>query len=130
MKQTAEHVLSHAIHPICPRDDHRMHYESKGISWKELPEDRREQTLASYHCKFEGCSVRYDLENGYFTVVNTPEQPYFLEEPGVNLRRCPIHGTWLYKSAERREAAPYSWRCGVSDCDYVYSQSAGQAAAR
>jgi hypothetical protein len=106
-----------------------MHYEAKGISWKEPSGDESEKTLASYHCKFVGCSVRYDLHNGYFTVVKTPDQPYFLEEPGVNLLRCPVHGTWLYKSAERHAAAlAFAWRCGVQDCDYACTHHGARAA--
>jgi hypothetical protein len=123
MKQTAEKILSHELHPLCPRDDHRMHYEAKSISWKELPDDHTKETLAAYHCNFEGCSVRYDLENGYFTVVMTPDQPYFLEEPGVNLLRCPIHGTWLHKSSGNHADLPYTWRCGVRECDFVFHHS-------
>jgi len=110
MKQLADNnLLSHELHPLCPRDGHRMHYEAKSISWKELPDDNSKETLEAYHCNFEGCSVRYDLESGYFTVINTPEQPYFLEEPGVNLQRCPIHGAWLYKSAGDQGDSPYTW---------------------
>lgn len=120
MKQTAETVLNRSLEPLCTRDDHVMHYEPSDGSGKQ------DQTLASYRCNFEGCSVRYDPQNGYFTVINTPDQPYFLEEPGVNLLRCPVQGTWLYKAASNDDAAQYTWRCGVDGCDYDHSrQSAG-----
>jgi hypothetical protein len=120
MREMVENALSHSMEPICPRDDHSMHYEEKGISWKETPEDTDHlQVLPSYHCNFEGCSVRYDLLNGYFTVVFTPEQPFFIEEPGVNLMRCPRHGTWLYRKEIHDANSRYEWRCGVDGCDYV-----------
>jgi hypothetical protein len=119
---TSEKVLSHSLEPICPRDDHRMRYEAHGVTWKELPSDKHPQTLDSYHCGFEGCSVRYDLLNGYFTVVFTPDMPYFVEEPGVNLLRCPRHGTWLYRHEKKHDHTDehYEWRCGVDACDYVH----------
>lgn len=89
MSHVTEYTLNRSLEPLCPRDDHPMSYEAKGISWKARPEDESPQTLPSYHCEFEGCSVRYDLMNGYFTVVNTPDMPFFIEEPGVNLFQCP-----------------------------------------
>jgi hypothetical protein len=120
MKQKLENEMSHTLEPLCPRDGHVMQYEAKGIAWKELPLDKSPQTVASYHCDFEGCSVRFANESGYFTVVLTPEQPYFIEEPGINLLKCPEHNTWLYRSADADER--YHWRCGVEGCDYVHAQ--------
>jgi hypothetical protein len=119
MVQTIETAMSHGLEPACPRDNHRMHFEEKGISWKATPNDRRLQTLPSYHCSFEGCSVRYDLLNGYFSVVRVPDQPYFIEEPGINVLRCPRHGTWLYRKTNRDDDA-YDWRCGVEGCSYIH----------
>jgi hypothetical protein len=121
MTQISEYKISHALEPICPRDEHRMRFEPKGISWKALPDDREFETMPSYHCNYESCSVRYDPANGYFTVVLTPDQPYFIEEPGVNLLRCPRHGAWLYKTkTEHREGDHrFDWRCGVEGCDYI-----------
>jgi hypothetical protein len=46
-----------------------MRFEAKEISWKKTSDDEESQRLPSYYCGFEGCSVRYDLLNGYFTVV-------------------------------------------------------------
>jgi hypothetical protein len=124
-RQMVENTISHGLEPVCPRDEHRMHYEGKGISWKETPEDKEPQVLPSYHCNFEGCSVRYDLLNGYFTVVHTPDQPFFVEEPGVNLLRCPRHGTWLYRKETHQGNSRYEWHCGVDGCDYVRPKAQG-----
>jgi hypothetical protein len=120
MTQVMEAVLSHNLEPICPRDDHQMHFEAKGIAWKSAVDGSRREFLPSYHCNYDGCSVRYDLLNGYFTVVLTPEQPYFIEEPGVNLLRCPQHGTRLYRSASDSPDSRYEWHCGVEGCTYVH----------
>jgi hypothetical protein len=98
-----------------------MHFEAKGISWNAALDETHRESLPSYHCNYDGCSVRYDLLNGYFTVVNTPEQPYFIEEPGVNQLRCPRHGTWLFRSKSHTPAARYEWRCGVHGCDYAHT---------
>ena len=121
MTQVLESELGHDLEPLCPRDDRRMHFESKGIAWNAALDEAHREFLPSYHCNYDGCSVRYDLLNGYFTVVNTPEQPYFIEEPGVNLLRCPRHGTWLYRSETHNPSARYEWRCGVHHCDYVHT---------
>jgi hypothetical protein len=96
-----------------------MSFETKGISWKVLPNDKSLQTLPSYHCNFEGCSVRYDLMNGYFTVINTPYLPFFVDEPGINLFECPRHGSWLYRMENRGGDSHFAWRCGVEGCDFV-----------
>jgi hypothetical protein len=128
MALTIESSLSHELEPICPRDDHRMRYEARGISWKPTPLDKHTRTQPSYHCGYDGCSVRYDLLNGYFTVVLTPEQPYFIEEPGVNQLRCPRHGTWLYRSENPENNSLYNSRCGVEGCDYSHSRNSADNA--
>jgi hypothetical protein len=92
-----------------------MNYDEKGISWKEGSGDES-QSLRSYHCNYFGCSVRYTPEEGYFTVVGTPEVPHFVEEPGANTHRCPLHGSWLYRSKEDHAAQGFVWRCGVDGC--------------
>lgn len=109
-------TINRSLRPICPRDGRVMTYEASGIAWRD---GRHSQALASYHCGFTGCSVRYTPEQGYFTVVDVPDLPYFLEEPGVNLVRCPVHLTWL--SREGQEGAPERrrWRCGSDSCSYV-----------
>lgn len=119
MKQTLEKSLSSDLAPLCPRDNHSMRYEPEGVCWKAMPDDDHEQSLPTYHCEYDGCSVRYDLLNGYFTVVNTSEQPFFIEEPGVNILQCPRHGTWLYRSESNGGEAGTTWRCGVADCAYA-----------
>jgi hypothetical protein len=122
MTQISEYKISHTLEPICSRDEHRMHFEARGIFWRALPHDKEVETLPSYHCNYEGCSVRYDPANGYFTVVLTPDQPYFIDEPGVNLLRCPRHGAWLYKTKTTSSGVDshFEWCCGVESCDYVH----------
>ena len=90
MHQTLSGVLSRTLKPLCPRDSRVMHYEAKGINWKGGSGDT--ESMPSYHCGCTGCSVRYTPQQGYFMVVKTPEQPYFLEEPATNVLQCPRHG--------------------------------------
>jgi hypothetical protein len=52
-------------------------------------------------------NTRETVAEGYFTVVNTPEHPFFIEEPGVNLLRCPKHGTWLYRQKSKNSEERY-----------------------
>ncbi len=86
--------------------------KSREYSGKPHPDDHV-QTMASYHCNFMGCSVRYDHMNGYFTVVNAPERPFLVEEPGANPLQCARHGTWLYRcedDAKRFRFCVAVWR--------------------
>ena len=108
-------TMSHHLMPRCPRDSHVMRYEPKGIRWRNST--GLVETLASYHCPYIGCSVRYDPANGYFTVINEPDLPYFVDEPAANLVRCPRHGTWLYREAKNRSLL----KCGVDGCNYARS---------
>jgi hypothetical protein len=94
-----------------------MTYEKDGISWKEEM-DTETQTLASYHCHYQSCTVHYAPEEGYFTVADAPGTPRFIGEPGVNLYTCPQHGMWLYQSRDEQEGDKLIWRCGVDGCKY------------
>lgn len=108
--------VSRTIRPVCPRDGRVMRYEGKGIQWKS---EGKALFFASYHCDFEGCSVRYAPSEGYFTVIDMPNLPHFVEEPGTNLLQCPRHGTWLFRGRGERDPAVFSWQCGVEGCDYT-----------
>ena len=79
MHKTLSDVLSSTLKPLCPRDSHAMHYEAKGIHWKNDSGDT--ESMPSYHCGYLGCSVRYTHEQGYFTVGKTPEEPYLSKNP-------------------------------------------------
>jgi len=116
-QQTATTTLSHDLKPRCPRDNHVMRYESRGI---ESERGGETQTLPSYHCDYQGCSVRYTPEEGYFTVVDMPDLPHFVEEPGTNLLQCPRHGTWLFRcQIEGGNARRFVWQCGIERCGYT-----------
>jgi hypothetical protein len=118
MKETLEPALSATLRPICPRHRHPMRYEAEGIRWKPATEDHI-QTMASYHCNFGGCSVRYDHMNGYFTLVNASERPFLVEEEGANPLQCARHGTWLCRCENEGSGSGFAWRCGVDGCDYT-----------
>lgn len=118
-QELSSKVLSRSISPICPRDNRTMGYEENGIRWtEELGSET--QHASSYHCGYFGCSVRYNLTDGYFTVIDAPDLPQFIGEPGTNLVQCPRHGAWLYRSSEGDPSGRLSWRCGVEGCDYVH----------
>jgi hypothetical protein len=123
LQQISPEQLSHNLKPLCPRDNHRMHYEKKGIHWRE-ESDHSVHTISSYHCDFVGCSVRYSHTDGYFTVVDTPDHPFFVEEPGVNILQCPRHGAWLHRCRGENNNNELEWRCGVEGCDYVRADGA------
>jgi len=111
-------AMSHHLTPRCPHDSHVMRYEPRGIRYRSSTGQL--QTLPSYHCPYMGCSVRYDPANGYFTVINEPDLPYFVDEPATNLLRCPRHGTWLYTEAKSKSDC-LVLKCGVDGCNYARS---------
>ena len=80
--------------------------------------------MPSYHCGHTACSVRYTPQQGCITVVKTPEQPYFVEEPATNVLQCPRHGAWLYRCQDEKEAG-IVWRCGVEDCQHTHADIPG-----
>lgn len=110
--------LSDHLKPLCSRHEHIMTYKKDGITWKE-EFDIEPQILSSYYCGYASCTVHYAPSEGYFTVIDTPNIPHFIEEPGVNLYTCPRHGTWLYQSREENGTQHLLWRCGVENCDYT-----------
>jgi hypothetical protein len=114
MRAVSEDVLSHHLKPLCPRDNHVMKYESRGLRF--FADDQ-----TSYHCGFEGCSVRYDSADGYYTLLAIDDHAYRLEEPGVNTLKCPRHNSWLYRKEDFGANLGVRWCCGVDGCDYFFN---------
>ena len=113
MMTASADVLSSHLRPLCSRDNHVMKYESSG-SWSNA------ENQASYHCGFEGCSVRYNATDGYYMLIGMPNHANPVDEPGVNTVKCPRHDHWLYRR-ENIDAEPgVRWCCGVEGCAYGY----------
>jgi len=110
MKISSTDVLNSHLKPLCSRDNHVMKYEAAGS---------RSNTghPASYHCGFEGCSVRYDASDGYYMLVGMPDHANPVDEPGVNTAKCPKHG-WLYRRENFHREIGVDWRCSIQGCDY------------
>jgi hypothetical protein len=113
MRIASAEVLGSHLRPLCSRDNRLMKYESAGS--KANTGDQ-----ASYHCGFEGCSVRYDATDGYHMLIGMPGRAKAVDEPGVNTLKCPIHGRWLYRQQSIETEPSVGWRCGVKDCHYGY----------
>ena len=105
--------LSSDLKPLCPRDNHVMKFESSG-SKENIGLD------ASYHCGLDGCSVRYSIAEGYHTLNGTTKHTYAVDEPGVNIFQCPIHGLWLYRRDILVSEPGVRWCCGAEGCDAGY----------
>jgi hypothetical protein len=105
------YALNAMLEPLCPRDNTVMRYEASGLP---SGTDNR----PSYHCGHEGCSVRYDLGNGYFTLIGMPDRINSVEEPGVNTMKCENHGTWMYRRRDLETESGAAWCCGVEGCGY------------
>jgi hypothetical protein len=58
-------VLSSHLRPLCWRDNHVMKSEP-GRSCSNA------ENQASYHCGFEGYSVRYNSTDGYYMLIGMP----------------------------------------------------------
>lgn len=107
-------VLSSHLRPLCSRDNHIMKYES--------PRSRSNaENEPSYHCDFEGCSVRYDASGGYYMLIGMPNHANLVDEPGVNTLKCPRHRHWLYRRQNLDSAPGVAWCCGVDGCDYRHN---------
>jgi hypothetical protein len=110
MKIASVDVLSSNLKPLCPRENHVMKYES-------LRSRSNSGDEASYHCGFEGCSVRYNSRGGYYMLIGMPDHANPVDEPGVNILKCPRHHQWMYRRAIDAEPGVY-WCCGVEGCDH------------
>jgi hypothetical protein len=108
--------LSDSIEPLCPRDSRVMHYDAKGF---ELPAESEAKATPCYRCGHQGCTVCYTVADGYFTIIETPDVPQPVEEPGVNLLQCPRHGGWLHRAIADNQEERLVWRCGMGGCDYT-----------
>src|SRR5437879_6992881 len=60
-------ILGRHLRPLCSRDNHAMKYESSGSS------SNNAGNQAAYHCGFMGCSVRYNLVDGYYMLIGMPD---------------------------------------------------------
>lgn len=109
-------ILSSRLKPLCSRDNHVMKYESGSSA----PNSGLE---ASYHCGAEGCSVRYNSTDGYYMLIGMPDHANAVDEPGVNVVRCPVHGRWLYRREDRKADAGVRWLCGVQGCKQGYNST-------
>jgi hypothetical protein len=105
------YALDAKLEPLCPRDNKIMRYEASGLP---SGTDNR----PAYYCGHEGCNVRYDLVNGYFTLIGMPEQINPVPEPGVNTLTCERHGRWLYRRKDQAKGWGDEWCCGVEGCDF------------
>jgi hypothetical protein len=116
MTSALSHVLSSHLRPLCSRDNHIMRYESR--SSRSNAGDQ-----PSYHCGFEGCSVRYDASDGYYMLIGMPNHANPVDEPGVNTLKCPRHAHWLYRRLNIDAGPGAGWGCGVEGCDYGHNAS-------
>ena len=74
MTMSSADVLNSHLKPLCSRDNHVMRYESRGFRSNAGHQ-------ASYHCGFEGCSVRYDATDGYYMLIGMPNHANPVDEP-------------------------------------------------
>jgi hypothetical protein len=110
MTTASADVLSSHLKPLCPRENHAMKYESSH-SRSNLGDE------ASYHCGFEGCSVRYNSTDGYYMLIGMPDHANPVDEPGANILKCPRHHQWMYRGVIDAEPG-VCWCCAVEGCDY------------
>jgi hypothetical protein len=122
MKINSANVLNSHLKPLCSRDNHVMKYEAR-----DSQSNAGHQ--ASYHCGFEGCSVRYDASDGYHMLIGMPDHANPVDEPGVNTAQCPKHG-WLYRRKNIHRETGVDWSCAAEGCDYPGGANTENAALR
>jgi hypothetical protein len=105
-------ILSSHLRPFCSRDNRVMKYEPGGSR-------ANKGDLASYHCGYVGCSVRYNSTAGYYMLMGIPNHTYAVDEPGINTLKCARHDHWLYRREKIDAERGVSWGCGVEGCDYM-----------
>lgn len=104
--------------PLCPRDNSVMHYEWPGNPTRML--GGVPDLDPDYECLTDGCSVRFNIREGYFTVIDALNHSHPVEEPGANLFQCPRHRAWLYRCENDRDTGErFVWRCAAQGCDYI-----------
>lgn len=117
-RQTELEGLSQSLKPLCPRDSRVMHFAADALARQQ---GGKRQATPCYGCGYQGCSVRYTPEDGYFTAIMTPDFPQAVEEPGVNLLQCPRHGSWLCRTVAENAGDGLVWRCPLEGCDYIHA---------
>jgi hypothetical protein len=121
MMISSAEVLNSRLKPLCSRDNHLMKYELGGSK-------SNSGNRSSYHCGFQGCSVRYNSTDGYYMLVGMPNHANPVDEPGVNIAKCPIHGRWLYRRESIKSQPGIRWFCGIEDCAHGYNSNTEQLA--
>jgi hypothetical protein len=48
-RELASHAISHHLEPVCPRDDHKMKFDSDRVRWEQTA-DHAIFKVATYHC--------------------------------------------------------------------------------
>jgi hypothetical protein len=115
---SSEPMMATKAKPLCPRDNAVMRYRSTTNPAKML--GGTPDLDMDYECQWNGCSMRFNMREGYFTVVGALDHYHPVEEPGANLFQCPRHGTWLYRCENERETDErFLWRCAAEGCDYI-----------
>jgi hypothetical protein len=114
MKTSSANILDSHLKPLCSRDNHVMKYEAAGSR-------SNSGSQPSYHCGFEGCSVRYDANDGYYMLIGMPDHANQVDEPGVNTTKCPRHEHWLCRRKSIDFESGVGWFCSVEGCDYRYN---------
>jgi hypothetical protein len=104
-------LLDSKLEPLCPRDKKVMRYKANG-----LPSGTDNRPASC--CGHEGCNVRYDLVNGYFTLIGMPERINPVGELCVNTLVCERHGTWVYRRRDQAKERGNKWCCGVEGDDF------------
>jgi hypothetical protein len=113
---SSENALIGQLKPLCSRDNHVMKYERGGST-------ANTGHSASYHCGSTGCSVRYNPTAGYYMLIGMPGHAYAIDEPGINIMKCPTHDRWLYRRKNINGELRVRWACGVEDCRMVTSST-------
>jgi hypothetical protein len=94
------------IFPLC------LYHDLPMIPTQETRHPRRflEETYYCFSCSVPGCNQRYDMERGYYAIINGKR------EYGANKPPCPHCSLHLYLVTRGAINEATVWRCANEEC--------------
>jgi hypothetical protein len=94
------------IFPLC------LYHDLPMIPTQETRHPRRflEETYYCFSCSVPGCNQRYDMERGYYAIINGKR------EYGANKPPCPDCSFRLYLVTRGAIKEATVWRCANEEC--------------
>jgi hypothetical protein len=115
-EKTGNDTTRGALKPFCPVHHWRMAHDSG--STKVGP---------SYHCNYDGCTVRYTPAQGYFELNNLAGAQNFVVSAEIlcctyNPQHYPAIVGYAKESISNQTEESRHWQCLAADCNFSLRQ--------